>query len=183
MELTWKEGTAQLSDFPVHIKLKDGTPISIRLLRPDDKEELRLGFEALSPDSRRRRFLSLQSELTESQLQYLTKIDNVNHLALGAFDMSPGNSKGIGVARYIRIENEPEVAECAVTILDAYQGRGLGTKLFELLIHAARKNGISKFRGYVLEENISMLSMLKRLGAQSQREEGQLLRVDLALSS
>lgn len=182
MELTYSTGADQMSDYPVLVKLKDGTPVSIRLLRPDDKEELRAGFEELSIDSRRRRFLSLKSRLSNSQLAYLTETDHINHLAFGAFDISQGKRKGIGVARYIRIENEPEVAEYAITILDTYQGRGLGTKLFELLIEAARKNGISKLRGYVFEENISMVSILKRLGAQSQREEGQLLRFDLSIS-
>ncbi|MCK4577529.1 MAG: GNAT family N-acetyltransferase [Candidatus Marinimicrobia bacterium] len=164
-------------------KLKNGTQITVRLLRPDDKEELRRSFEELSVDSRRHRFLSLQGRLTNRQLEYFTEIDYQNHFALCAFDMSNGSSRGVGVARYIRIVDEPEVAEFAVTVLDAYQGHGLGRILCELLIKAARENGISMFRGYISEENSSLVSMLKQYGAHSQMEEGRLMRVDLALPS
>ena len=153
----------------------------MRLLGPDDKENLRRGFEELSVRTRRLRFLTLQDRLTESQLNYLTNMDNKNHLALGAFDTSHGEQKGIGVARYIRMSAEPETAEFAVTVLDAYQGRGVGRLLCELLIEAAQENAIKTFRGYIAQENASLVELLKQLGARSRMEEGHLLRVDLDL--
>ncbi|MCH7575755.1 MAG: GNAT family N-acetyltransferase [Candidatus Marinimicrobia bacterium] len=153
----------------------------MRLLGPDDKENLRRGFEELSVRTRRLRFLTLQDRLTESQLNYLTNMDNKNHLALGAFDTSHGEQKGIGVARYIRMSAEPETAEFAVTVLDAYQGRGVGRLLCELLIEAAQENAIKTFRGYIAQENASLVELLKQLGARSRMEESHLLRVDLDL--
>ena len=168
-------------NYPVQTVLKDGTPILMRLLGPDDKEALRRGFEELSVRTRRLRFLTLQDRLTESQLHYLTNMDNKNHLALGAFDTSHGEQKGIGVARYIRMSAEPETAEFAVTVLDAYQGRGVGRLLCELLIEAAQENAIKTFRGYIAQENASLVELLKQLGARSRTEEGHLLRVDLDL--
>ena len=80
-------------NYPVQAVLKDGTPILMRLLGPDDKENLRRGFEELSVRTRRLRFLTLQDRLTESQLNYITHIDNKNHLALGAFDTSQGEQR------------------------------------------------------------------------------------------
>ena len=168
-------------NYPVQTVLKDGTPILMRLLGPDDKENLRRGFEELSVRTRRLRFLTLQDRLTESQLNYLTNIDNKNHLALGAFDTSHSEQKGIGVARYIRMSAEPETAEFAVTVLDAYQGRGVGRLLCELLIEAAQENAIKTFRGYIAQENASLVELLKQLGARSRMEAGHLLRVDLDL--
>jgi len=123
------------------------------------------------------------SSLSNSQLKQLTEIDNINHLALCAYVVSQDSMFGIGVARYIRIEDEPEAAEFALTIIDTYQSRGLGTELLNLLIHSARKNGIRKFIGYMLAENSSMLKILKHLGAQIRREDGPIQRVDLILSS
>lgn len=161
--------------------LKDGTQVTIRLLKPDDKEGLSLGFKELSADSRRTRFLSLRSRLSNRQLAYLTEIDYRNHFALCAFDISHGRNKGIGVARYIRLEDEPDTAELAITVLDAYQAQGLGRILCELLMEAARENGIRMFRGYISEENASLVTMLKRFGAHSQKVEGRLSRVDLTL--
>ena len=172
-----------MSDYPIEIRLKDGTPVLIRLLCQDDKEELKIGFEKLSPKSKYCRFLVPMSSLSKSQLKQLTEMDNKNHLALCAYVVSQDGMFGIGVARYIRLKDEPESAEFALTIIDAYQGRGLGTELLNLLIHSARKNGIRKFIGYMLAENSSMLKILKHLGAQIRREDGPIQRVDLILSS
>jgi len=161
--------------------LKDGTQVTIRLIKPNDKERLRLSFKELSADSRRTRFHSQMSGLTNGQLEYLTEIDYQNHFAICAIDISHGRDKGIGVARYIRIEDEPDTVELAITVLDAYQGLGLGKILCELLMDAARENGIRKFRGYISEENASLAAMIKRFGAHSQVEHGRLTRVDLVL--
>ena len=172
-----------MSDYPIEIRLKDGTPVLIRLLCQDDKEELKVGFDKLSNKSKYCRFFVPMSSLSNSQLKQLTEIDNKNHLALCAYVVSQNGMFGIGVARYIRVEDEPEAAEFALTIIDAYQSRGLGTELLNLLIHSARKNGIRKFIGYMLAENSSMLKILKHLGARIRREDGPIQRVDLILSS
>jgi len=172
-----------MPDYPIEIRLKDGTPVLIRLLCQDDKEELKIGFDKLSTKSKYCRFFVPISSLSNSQLKHLTEMDNKNHLALCAYVVGQDGMFGIGVARYIRIEDEPESAEFALTIIDDYQSRGLGTELLNLLIHSARKNGIRKFIGYMLAENSSMLQILKHLGAQIRREDGPIQRVDLILSS
>ena len=177
-----KHGT-KMFDYPIEIRLRDGTPVLIRLLKQDDKEELKIGFEKLSAKSKYRRFFVPISSLSNSQLKHLTEIDNKNHLALCAYIVSQDGMFGIGVARYFRVEEEPEKAEFALTIIDEYQSQGLGTELLNLLIHCARKNGIRKFIGYMLAENSSMLKILKHLGAQIRREDGPIQRVDLRLSS
>ena len=177
-----KHGT-KMFDYPIEIRLRDGTPVLIRLLNQDDKEELKIGFEKLSAKSKYRRFFVPISSLSNSQLKHLTEMDNKNHLALCAYIANQDGMFGIGVARYIRVEEEPETAEFALTIIDEYQSQGLGTELLNLLIHCARKNGIRKFIGYMLAENSSMLKILKHLGAQIRREDGPIQRVDLRLSS
>lgn len=177
-----KYGT-KMFDCPIEIRLRDETPVLIRLLNQDDKEELKIGFEKLSTKSKYRRFFVPISSLSNSQLKQLTEMDNKNHLALCAYIVNQDGMFGIGVARYIRVEEEPETAEFALTIIDEYQSQGLGTELLNLLIHCARKYGIRKFIGYMLAENSSMLKILKHLGAQIRREDGPIQRVDLILSS
>ena len=68
--------------FPIETRLKDGTNVLIRLLKADDRDDLRAGFDKLSEHSRCLRFLRPLKELSENQLQYLTDIDNRNHLAI-----------------------------------------------------------------------------------------------------
>jgi RimJ/RimL family protein N-acetyltransferase len=165
--------------FPIENILNDGTPIVIRLIRPEDKDALKAAFKKLSPHSNYCRFLTPIVNLSQSQLKYLTEIDNKNHLALCVHDLV---FNGIGVARYIKIKDEPETAEIAITILDEYQNQGLGTKLLHLLIEAAFENGIRKFIGFVLEENSAMLKIINKFGARIQRDERNLLRVEMELS-
>lgn len=75
--------------------------------------------------------------------------------------------------------DQPDVAEVAVTVLDAYQGRGLGTLLLGLLSRDAATHGIRTFRAYVLEHNAAMLRIFRDLGATVARHEGSVLQVDV----
>jgi GNAT superfamily N-acetyltransferase len=63
------------------------------------------------------------------------------------------------------VEDEPEVAEAAVTVVDDYQGRGVGTLLLQALGAMALENGIKRFRGYVLSDNRAIRELLEDLGA------------------
>jgi GNAT superfamily N-acetyltransferase len=174
-----------MSYYPVEYFLKDGTAVFIRLLTKDDKEGLKTGFGKLSVHSQYCRFFSPIGHLSQSQLDYLTEIDNINHLALcvGIDDAdNTDHPTGIGIGRYIRSKENPASAEIAITVIDEYQNLGLGTKLLELLIEAALRNGINTFTGDVLKENEPMLEILKKYNCVFNREEGLITKVELSLS-
>jgi RimJ/RimL family protein N-acetyltransferase len=158
---------ARLSTDRVEATLRDGTPVTVRPIGPGDRNLIRQGFLSLSKESRRRRFLVPTSMLTERDLDYLTHLDYWDHFAWGAV-RADRPDKGIGVARYIRVRSEPEVAEAAVTVVDQYQQRGLGTFLLGLLSAAGLAAGIFTFRAYVLEENVPMRKLLEGLGARAE---------------
>ena len=122
------------------------------------------------------------SELSDDQLAYLTEIDYYDHFAWVA---SPEDDPdlGIGVGRYVRLPEDPQLAEAAVTVLDEFQGRGLGTLLVGLLAATARMAGIERFRAYVLEENEPMLELLRELGADASYDSPGVLRLDVPLRS
>ena len=100
----------------VHVseKLRDGSEVDIRRLRPTDAPVLAEAFEQLSSESRRLRFIGPKPSLSPRELAYLTDVDGHDHEALGASDHVTG--RGVGVARFIRLADEPEVAEVAVTV-------------------------------------------------------------------
>jgi len=162
--------------------LRDGTPVVVRPVFPEDRERLREGMHRLSDQSRYRRFGVTLSELSDDQLRYLTEIDHENHMAWIALDPRADGQPALGVARYVRLADEPEVAEAAVVVADRIQGRGLGTILLSLLGVAAMTNGIGVFRAYVLVENRLMLDILREMGGAVTLEEPGLYRVDLPLS-
>jgi RimJ/RimL family protein N-acetyltransferase len=143
------------------ITLRDGTRVTVRPIRPDDAAELRAGFDRLSPESRYRRFLSSTPRLSASYVRYLTDVDHHDHEALVA---TLPDGEGLGVARFVRSPDDPHVAEVAVTVVDRWQGLGLGTALLELLTDRARAEGIRRFTATMLATNREMRELLEELG-------------------
>lgn len=160
--------------------LRDGSRLLVRPILPEDKQALREGFERLSARSRYRRFLTSLEHLSDQQVRYLTEVDYADHMAWVAVDPSRPAGPGMGVARYVRLPEEPTAAEAAVTVLDDHQGRGIGTILLQVLAGSARAHGIRSFRGYVLAENAPMVELLHGLGA-SVAQEGPLIGVDVPI--
>jgi RimJ/RimL family protein N-acetyltransferase len=163
------------------VSLRDGTRVRLRPILPDDKARLVDGFRRLSPESRYRRFMAPIEELSEDQLRFLTEIDYVDHFAWLALDLDTEGIPGIGVSRYVRVPEEPDVAETAVTVVDDYHGRGLGTLMLEALGAVALENGITRFRGYALEENRPLREVLEAMGASTAHDSPGLLRVEIDL--
>lgn len=119
------------------IALRDGSIAALRPILPDDRPLLAEGLSQMSVASRFARFGTGVAHLTDSELDYLTVVDQVNHVAWGAtIDDAPA-----GVGRYIRLPDQP-CAEIAVTVVDEYQGRGLGRLLFDAVVASARENRI-----------------------------------------
>jgi GNAT superfamily N-acetyltransferase len=169
-----------IPDQQIAVTLRDGTPVLIRPIGPGDKQLLREGFARLSAESRMRRFLAPVTHLTDGMLAYLTEVDYVDHFAwLAGLAEDPGF--GLGVARYVRLKDEPTIAEAAITVIDEYQGRGLGTILLGLLGARAREVGITAFRAFVLEDNAPMRALLDELGTEAHHEGPGVLVMDTPL--
>jgi GNAT superfamily N-acetyltransferase len=154
--------TSELVALGAPISLCDSSHVRIRQGHHTDRGLLLRGFERLSPESRYRRFLAPMKDLTESTIRYLTEIDHHNHEAMIALDERTG--EGIGVARYVRNPQRPDVAELAVTVIDDWQRRGVGTLLLEVISARAREEGITRFTGLMLATNKEMMDLLQELG-------------------
>ena len=163
--------------------LKNGTLVYIRFLRQSDKEYIEKGYKELSYKSQYFRFISPPASLSDKYLKYLTEIDNRNHVAMIAFAIEKPLKRAIGVARYIKLIDNPVSAEYAITVADSYQNKGLGTIFFNLLVEHAKKNNISNLTGYILSENLPMLKIVRHHNINVRKEEGGLLRVDLPLET
>jgi len=145
------------------VVLRDGSKVVIRQVQPADAPLLADGFARLSDKSRRMRFLARKDQLSAAELRYFTDIDHHDHEALGALDQADG--RGVGVARYIRDAEDPDAAEIAVTIVDDWQGRGLGTELLARLSGRARSEGICRFTALVADDNTAMAGLLRNMSA------------------
>ncbi len=146
------------------VTLADGTPIEIGAVLPSDKDTLAAGFARLSPESRRRRFFTTKTGLTEEELRYLTEFDGVNHYALGALSVPDdgAGAEGIGVARLVRSETEPETAELSIVVVDDWQCRGVGSLLLQHIVAAAAERDIKCIRATALTDNPQIRELLER---------------------
>lgn len=167
--------------FRAEVVLRDGTPVEFRAITPGDKVIIADGFARMSPESRFRRFMGPKDELTQADLAYLTEIDYVDHFAIGALIREDGVRRGIGVARYVRLPDQPATAEAAVAVVDDYQGRGLGTLMLEALVPFALAAKIDTFVGYMLESNRPIIEILRRLGAHLEHDAPGAMRMELSL--
>jgi RimJ/RimL family protein N-acetyltransferase len=147
---------------PHRITLRSGHHVLVRALRPDDGPGLAEAFEQLSETSRYRRFFTVKPHLSEQSLALLTDVDHRDHEALVA--VAPGSGSLVGVARFVRDPREPDQAEVAVTVIDSWQRRGLGTALLRELAQRAAQEGIRHFTAEILAENQPMLTLARRLG-------------------
>ena len=145
------------------VVLRDGSAVLIRQVRSTDAARLADGFGRLSAASRQMRFLGVKKELSAAELRYFTDVDHHDHEALAALDRAGGH--GVGIARYVRDADDPQAAEIAVTIVDDWQGRGLGTELLAALSDRARQEGIRRLTAMADAGNVAVAALLRNAGA------------------
>jgi RimJ/RimL family protein N-acetyltransferase len=133
----------------------------VRAIEAGDNRALAHAFGQLSEQSRYQRFLTSVDALSASELRYLTEVDHHDHEALIAFD--PETGFGVAVARFVRLGDSTS-AEAAVTVIDEWQGRGLGLTMCQLLAQRAREEGIDRFTALLLAGNAQMHDVLAALG-------------------
>ena len=170
------------SAYTAQERLRDGTTLRIRAIRPDDKARLQEHFENLSERSVYHRFFGHKRSLNESDLHQLTELDFTDHVGLVAMLDEDGPERFIGVGRYLRTGNSP--AEVAFAVLDKYQGRGIGTVLLHHLARIARHNGIRRFAAFVMGDNSQMLEVFANSGYRAHDSyEGGTVKVSLELEA
>ena len=149
------------AQYLVRETLNDGSAVTIRAARPDDKERIVTAFRALGPESIYARFFHPKTELSEQELRQLTEVDYVNAVVLLATIGSPPQETVIGLGRYAASGGSAEVA---FVVADGYAGRGIGGRLLDHLTLIARENGMAKFEADVLEDNAAMLAVFRDSG-------------------
>jgi GNAT superfamily N-acetyltransferase len=146
-------------DAPVggeRVELRDDSTVVVRPLEPADASLIEGGFEQLSAVNRYQQFLFDRPDLNQ-----LTTVDS-DHYALGAID--PVSGSGVGLARYVRDGTDPARAVVGVVIVDAWQGRGLATRLLQRLAAHAREAAIEHFEAHMIVGDTSSERMFESLG-------------------
>lgn len=144
-------------------RLPDGAPILIRPILADDKRMLENGLRHLSPQSVQRRFLTPKSSFSRAELRYLTEVDGRDHVALVAEYPGEPVRRLIAVARFVRLQDDPDAAEVAIVVADDWQRRGLGSLLAEQLAARARRTGVRRFTATMASDNVPAHRLMTKL--------------------
>lgn len=149
----------------LELTLRDGTPAMVWSLSPDDARGLRQRYEDLSAESRYQRFLSSVRTLSPGILRQLVdEVDGIEHVAL-VLSVFPEHAteRAVGVGRIVRLVDRPDAADVAVTVDEAWRGRGVATALLAALVDR-RPRGVVQIRTQVAADNRASRAMLARLG-------------------
>jgi acetyltransferase len=144
-----------------HTILKNGTPVQLRPVRPEDEEMYKVFFTHVTPEDIRLRFFAPVKEFSHAFIARLIQIDYARSFVSVAIDEHTGLM--LGVVR-LMLDANHEHGEYAVLLRSDLKGQGLGWKLMKYMIEFARTEGIKIVEGQVISENGPMLSMCQALG-------------------
>jgi CRP-like cAMP-binding protein len=153
---------------PIPVPLRDGTELHLRPVLPGDNERTSKGPVEFSSETLYRRFQSMRRP-TRSLMRYLFEVDYVDHFVWVMTNGADGPV--VADARFVRDESNPSLAEVAFTVADAYQGRGIGSLLMDVVAVTAWYDGIRFFSARVLTDNLPMRTILDRYGAVWHRDD------------
>lgn len=173
----------QINDYCEHETLRDGSPVVVRAIMPDDRDALQAAIARLSGESAYFRFFYPKRELSARELDFFTNVDFENHVALGVGLVEESETLPIGIARYIVDGLSPKRAEIAFTVDDNFQGIGVGSLLLRHLVLIAQQRGIDEFVATVLPTNQKMLQVFEHAGLPLQKTvTPEVVEISLALA-
>jgi acetyltransferase len=140
-------------------RLRDGTEVGLRPLRPEDEPMLHDLAAHMNPQDLRLRFFTPVHGLTHTVAARLSQLDYDRELAL----LAELDGRALGVAHFFADPDKLR-AEYAIAVRSDWKGRGLGYLLMTRLIDIARQRGVGELVGEVLRENEPMLQMCRELG-------------------
>jgi RimJ/RimL family protein N-acetyltransferase len=147
--------------------LKNGIPVTIRAVRPDDKQLINTAFHNLDPETVYTRYFRYKNQLTDEDLKWATELDFENDVALVVTLQDGDREVVIGGARYSLLRTDPEAprrAEIAFTVEEDYQGQGIASRLMRHMIRIARDKGVASLEAEVLSRNKAMCVVFERSG-------------------
>lgn len=160
--------------------LADGRQVVIRAQRPDDREGYRAAIARASAETLYHRFFAAKRDFSPEEVAHFLDIDFIDHVALVAAVEENGKPTLIGGGRYV--VTEAGKAEVSFSIIDEFQGKGIGTLLFRHLVEIARQAGLRELFAEVLADNPAMLRVFEHSGLiSSQKREGAVVEVTMRL--
>ena len=145
------------------VTLAHGYRAILQRITPASKPLIAAGMARLSLQSSRRRFFTPRVRLSERELDALTAVDGYKHYAFGICGRGPdGEPEGIAAAHFVRLAGDSGTAEIALTVIDDFQGQGLGKAMLGRLAAAALVRGVTRLRALIVPDNAPVLGLLRK---------------------
>jgi GNAT superfamily N-acetyltransferase len=161
--------------------LRDGGLLKVQALQPEHEADMLAALEQAGPQSLQRRFFVTKRHFSDKERAFFMEIDFKNHVALVARTEEAGREVLVGGGRYIVFE--PGRAEMAFMVIDAWQGRGIGSILMGHLVKIANDAGLQELTAEVLPENATMLKIFRKFGFRpAPRRDPQIIHLVLKLA-
>ena len=171
-------------DYSASEVLKDGTRVTIRAIRPGDRDRFVFFFNDTATTEIYTRFFTPRIDLSDDEIDRAINVDFVRETALVVTTESVRGEIIIASGRYIATggTGTERSAEVAFVVEEDYQGRGIASRLLTHLAGLARAQNFTRFEADILSQNRAMLSVFKRAGfPMEQRRERGVIHVTLAL--
>ena len=140
---------------------KDGLKVRFRAIKPSDEEDMRRLFYRFSDQTVYRRFFYPIKTMPHHKMQQYVNIDYNWEMSVVALVGDPGEGTIIAEARYAKDE-ESAYGDVAFMVEEKYQGVGIATYLYEMLIRLAKERGFKGFTAEVLQINTVMMKVFEK---------------------
>jgi acetyltransferase len=148
-------------------KLKDGSPVKIRPIRPEDEPlmvEFHRNLSETTVNQRYMGMLQLEERIAHERLTRICFTDYDCEIPLVVdYKRQDGSHEILGVGRLNKVHGLDE-AVFAIVISDPWQNKGLGTQLLQLLVRMGLQEKLSRITGHMLRDNEGMKRMCERVG-------------------
>ncbi|MGH7792003.1 MAG: GNAT family N-acetyltransferase, partial [Thermodesulfobacteriota bacterium] len=142
--------------YETHWRLKDGTSVLLRPIKPEDEGMMSELFNTFSEKTILYRFFQILKAMSHERLVHYTQIDYDREMAIVGVEKKLGKEHLIGVGRLTYYPNL-ETSEFSIVLGDPWQGKGLGKKLLEMCIGIAKEKGGKVLWGNIMTENEKMI--------------------------
>jgi len=141
---------------------KDGTPITLRPIRPEDEPLISKFHETLSDRSVHLRYFSplmLSERVTHERLARVCFADYTREIPI----VAERQGQIIAVGRLSRL-HESSAARLTMLVSDRFQGQGIGHLMLQHLLDIGRAEKLVRIIAHILADNVMMQKLCAKYG-------------------